>query len=54
MKKTYIQPDSNEIILNAIPLLNPASVSSTEAEGGTDGFAPTLNDDELFQLFLIK
>ena len=56
MKKTYIQPESNEIVLNSIPLLNPASVSTTEAEGGIDALAPSLpglDDDELFQFIMI-
>ena len=57
MKKTYISPESNEIVLSSIPLLNPTSVDPTQAGGGTDALAPSLpdfSDDEFFQLYIIK
>ena len=56
MKKIYLKPESTEVVLNSIPLLNPTSVNPKQAEGGTPALAPELpgiSDDELFQFIMI-
>jgi len=45
MKKSYIQPEASEIVLNAELMLVPSSVSSTEAASGDVGFSREVDFD---------
>jgi len=54
MKKTYISPDIEVVELACGGNLMQIIQASENADPSQEVDAPRLNDDELFQLFLIK